>query len=331
MNKTQFLTRGLAISALALLTGVNGAVSQDIEGQNKLALQQGATAVQQLAQGSGTQAATTLANAGIDYMFDGVGQDLPDWAKRVEFDVTFQEIGKPHWSVLTVQPLFESDDLQDTVFTQLSQQRYNYLGDDRDVTNVGLGYRRLMADNTVLAGVNSFFDYDWRYHHQRASVGAEVKWYGLDFSTNRYFGLSNWHAVGTQVEERPLDGHDMELGAQVPYIPWARVYAKWYDWRTIRDTSDIDGWMASTEMDLTQNLRLEAGLKDDDTTNAPEGFATIRFHFAFNKPTANSNKLVDDQPWQMRDMREYRLEKVRRQNKVIVERASSGVVLKRGT
>lgn len=293
-------------------------------------MMQSASAAQQLVQGSVGGAADTFANAGIDYWYDAVGEDLPDWAKRFEFEVKLHEIGKPKWSILTVQPLYESDDQQNTVFTQLSQLRYNYLGDDRDVTNVGLGYRRLMADNTVLVGANTFFDYDWRYNHQRASIGGEIKWSGLDLTANKYFGLSDWHSVGTNQEEKPLDGYDIELGMQVPYLPWARVYAKAYEWDSIRG-SDIDGWQASTEWDLTQNLQIEGGIKDDDTTSGTEGFAELRFRFAFNKPVATSSKFVSAQPWEMRDMRDYRLDKVRRENRVITERVSSGVIIKRGT
>lgn len=319
-----------ALCAAALVLVASPAGSGDATPEHKLFLTQSAGAAQQLAQGSVGGAANTLANAGIDYWYDAVGEDMPAWAKRFEFELQLQEIGKPEWSVLTVQPLYESDDLQDTVFTQVSQLRYNYLGDDRDVTNVGLGYRRLMADNTVLVGANTFFDYDWRYNHQRASVGVEAKWSGLDLTANNYFGLSSWHSVGTNQEEKPLDGYDVELGMQVPYLPWARVYAKAYEWDSIRG-SDIDGWQASTELDLTQNFQFEGGVKDDDTTSGTEGFATIRFHFAFNKPTATSSKLTSSQPWEMRDMRNYRLDKVRRENKVITERASSGVIIKRGT
>jgi len=65
----------------------------------------------------------------------------------------------------------------------------------------------------------AFFDYEVDYHHQRSSLGAEVKWYGLDLDANKYWGLSSAHTRGVSgesVTEEPLDGHDIRLAAQVP-------------------------------------------------------------------------------------------------------------------
>jgi hypothetical protein len=286
----------------------------------------------EVADGNKKSAAVSASEKAIKHWLGAIGEDLPDWAKRFEFEADFQEDNKPEWSILTVQPLFESDDLKNTFFVQMSQRRYQFLGDSRDVTNAGLGYRRLFNDNKILAGINSFFDYEWDYNQQRYSVGGELKWSGLELSGNKYFGLSNWHTVRTDQSEKPLDGHDIELGMQLPFIPWARVYGKKYWWETFKGEEDIDGWSASLEMDLTGNLQLEAGYRDDNTmANDREGFVQIRFHLGFGGPVAMSNKIIDSNIWEMRDMRDQRLVKVRRENKIITERVSSGVVIKRGT
>lgn len=287
------------------------------------------------AEGNVEQAALGAVEEVVDYWLAGLGSDLPDWAKRVEFEWSIQENQKPEWSILTVQPLWESDGLQDTVFTQLSQRGYSMFGDYRNVTNVGLGYRRLLFDNAVLVGVNGFFDYEWENHHQRTSLGAEVKWAGLDFGVNRYWGISSAHSVDNAgTSEEPLDGHDIELRAQVPYLPWARIGARRYWWETKTASEDIKGWEASAEFDLHQNLQVEAGVKSDNfMTDADEneGFVQMRVHLDLGRPVAMSSEFVSASPWLMRDMSEYRLEKVRRENKIIVERRSSGVVIARGS
>ena len=56
-----------------------------------------------------------------------------------------------------------------------------------------------------------------------------------------------------------------------------------------------------------------------------------RFHFNFNRPVATSTQVVSKDPWLMRDMKDYRLDKVKRENKIIVERRSGGITIARGT
>jgi hypothetical protein len=263
-----------------------------------------------------------------------VGAAAPDWLKRFEADVTINENDKPEWSILTVQPLFESEDLQDTIFTQLSQRRYYAFTEVRDVSNLGIGYRRLLFDNTVLVGVNGFFDYEWDNHHQRTSAGAEIKWAGLDFYANRYWGISSEHTIDVNgTVEEPVDGHDIELVAQVPYVPWARIHGRRYWWNVKGQFEDIKGWEVGGEFDLVQNLQIKTGVKSDnymsEDNNQNEVYVMVRFRMDFGRPVALSNRVVDADPWIMRDMSEYRLDKVRRQNKIILQRTGSGVVVSR--
>lgn len=291
------------------------------------------SAAKQMSEGQSVSALLKVSEESIDYLLPAFGDDFPEWVQRIEVDISANENNTPSYSVLGVFPLFESEDLQNTVFTQISQQRYRYLGDDRDVTNVGIGYRRLLFSNTVLVGANSFFDYGWKYHHQRASVGGELKWAGLDLSANYYMRATGRHSVDANTFEEVLDGHDFRVAMQVPYLPWARVHGRRYWWHTNINTEDIKGWELGLEMDLHQNLQLEAGLISDnyiDDENNNEGYIKMRMRFEFNRPVAFSDEFVSDSPWLMRDMTEYRLDKVRRENRIIVERISSGVVITRG-
>lgn len=292
-------------------------------------------AARRAAEGDTLAALLSLGEQATRYALPAVGTDLPEWARHVEADWQVNENNAPSYSVLGVVPLFETDDLTHTVFTQLSQQRYRYLGVDRDVTNVGLGYRRLLLDNTMLVGVNGFFDYGWEYHHQRVSAGAELKWGGLDLNSNFYWKASSSHATGDDgTYEEVLDGHDIRLAAQVPHIPWARVHARRYWWSTSENDEDIKGWEAGLEMDLHQNFRLEAGVSSDnyiDDANNNEGYVKLTFTMDLGRPAAFSSKPISKDFWTMRDMTKYRLDKVERENKIIVERVSSGVVITRGT
>jgi hypothetical protein len=109
--------------------------------------------------------------------------------------------------------------------------------------------------------LNAFHDYEWNFNHSRASVGGELRWSGLDFYVNKYWALSGKHTADNSASERPLDGFDIELTAQVPYLPWARARARRVWWDSVDAAEDVKVWGASLEMDLLQNLTFEAGLQ----------------------------------------------------------------------
>ncbi|MDG4717729.1 MULTISPECIES: inverse autotransporter beta domain-containing protein [Thalassospira] len=327
------------LSAILIAVGLVYVLPHSVnadETQNTLRSAVGQSA-QYLAQNQTEAAALSLVEGGIDYWMADVGESLPEWVKRFEVETGVNSDGDFNWSVLTVQPLYQSDNLEHTFFTQLSQQRYDYLDLNRDVTNIGLGYRKLFADNTVLLGANTFFDWEWERQHKRAGFGVEAKWYGLDFTGNTYYGLGGASTKGLtgDTREEVLDGYDLELGAQVPYLPWLKVYGSRYVWDSERNNDDIKGWKTSLYADLHQNFSIEAGWQDDNFSEE-EVFALVSFRFGFGaeekgkKPVALSTAFVTDQAWEMRDMSTHTLDKVRRNNRIVVERVSSGVVITRG-
>lgn len=265
---------------------------------------------------------------GVNWLKTGVGNNGPNWAKRIEFEFDLQEDSEPVWSILTVQPLFQTDDKSRTYFTQLRLARNHKFGDSRTTANLGLGYRQLFNNNTLLLGTNAFFDYESDMDHTRIGGGLEAKWHNFDFFANLYEATSDIrsysNASGNGTEEA-LDGFDLELTSQVPYLPWMRIRGKYYGYNSNKASDDIDGWSASTEMDLHPNMRLEFGITDDNFSDETL-FARFTFQLANNSRPAATTKLVDDKPFEVRDMTEHSLDKVRRTNTIKVERVASGSI-----
>jgi hypothetical protein len=282
--------------------------------------------------GAASGASKAMADSAVDYWLPGIGESAPDWAKRFEFEWDVRENVKPDFSILTVQPLYRGADDADTVFTQLRAARNHQFGDQRSTTNIGLGYRRLFLDNTLLAGVNTFYDREWSETLERFSIGGELRWSGFDLYANGYWDASGAVDVGNGVSEEPLNGRDVELTAQIPYLPWARARAKRFYWDGTDGAIDIDGWAVSGEFDISRNIQIEAGWIDDNTIDR-DSFVQLRFTLAswggHDKPVALSSRFIDDRAYRMRDMSKHTLDKVRRENEIIVQRTASGVVISR--
>ena len=61
------------------------------------------------AKGETGQATLDLTESVIEYLTRGIGWDAPDWLKRTEFEWRLAEGDSLEYSLLTVQPLYQSD------------------------------------------------------------------------------------------------------------------------------------------------------------------------------------------------------------------------------
>ncbi len=280
----------------------------------------------------GSSAYAWAKTAATRYLLPSLGEGAPEWAKRIEVESDIQRGLKPTYSILTVQPLYQDAGKQNTLFVQVSQLRYDMIDKYRDTTNIGLGYRRLLLENQMLVGINSFFDHEWTYGHNRYSVGGELKWAMLDFNTNLYRAITGYKTIdaATSTTERAMSGYDVELRSQIPFVPWMRVGATYYRWKSDL-TDDTKGWRYSADADLTQNLSIEAGWMNDNV-NPKGAYAKFVLRLArTDRPVMLSDKFVSKQVFEQRDMRTYTLDKVRRENRIMVERQiAGGIIVTRG-
>lgn len=275
-----------------------------------------------------------VARAVEDSLLPEIWGDAPDWAKRIEFQWELNEDDKPEFSLLTVQPLYQSEGQRNTIFTQVRAAFHRQFGQDRYTSNIGLGYRRLFMDDSVLGGINLFHDYEWRNEQSRMGVGGELKWRAFDLTGNYYMGLSNKTTIAADILEQPLDGYNIELASQIPYLPWARARISKFNFSAEDATDDLDGYVASLELDVLPNLQVEMGYTDDDVGHNL-GFVRMNFRLGDNLSSGPkgayliSSKPIDSEPFRVRDMKAHTLDKVRRINEIVVERTSSGVTISR--
>jgi hypothetical protein len=317
-------TTKLAVSAVlaALAVAPTTNASEEKTPLTQLAM----SAVPAATSGSTSSLANSMANYGLNWLKNGLGESAPEWAKRIELELGLLEDEEPTWSILTVQPLYQTDSKDKTLFVQARLAKNYQFGDDRITANGGLGYRQLFVDNTLLLGANTFYDYESEMDHTRVGVGAEARWYNFDFYANYYDATSDTRtytdATGSGTE-KALDGFDLELTSQVPYLPWLRVRGKYFEYDSDKATDDVDGWSYSAEMDLHPNMRFEIGSTDDNFSDNAV-FAKFTFQLASAARPAATKQFVADKAFELRDMTTHTLDKVRRNNTIRVERVTNG-------
>ena len=227
-----------------------------------------------------------------------------------EVSIDLRENFSPDYSILLVRELDRNE--EGNYFTQLSLFNTEKNNDERIVANLGLGKRFLSEDKLSLTGINAFFDYD-DAGNARTSIGLEMRNAVLEFAFNHYFGLDD--ADG----EKVLDGYDLQLASQIPYLHWADIFINSYAWDG-RSRSDVEGLKIGSELSLSPTLQFEIAFDDKDQKGLEdEYYAKIMFVYPPKEgPTAGDG--ISSSMWrESKDMSGELLTKVKRNNKIFVE------------
>ena len=257
---------------------------------------------------------SSLAEAVTEYISNLIPGD-----GDTELSIDLRENYSADFSILLVRELASSSD--NNMFTQLSLFNTEKNSKDRIVANLGLGKRFLSEDKFSMTGFNTFLDYD-EEGNLRASVGLEMRNAVLNFAFNNYFGMDD--ADG----EKVLDGYDMRLASQIPYIHWADFFINSYSWDG-EQRSDVDGLMYGSEMLLTPTINLEIAFDDKDRAGLKdEYYAKIIFvHPPRNNVSASDG--INSEMWRtQKNMSDEMLTKVNRNNKIFVEFSGSANIVR---
>jgi len=238
---------------------------------------------------------------------------------NTELTIEGRTAADPNFTLLTVNPISESDDKKDLTFFQGSILRQN----GRDTINLGIGYRQLTDDEKWIYGINAFHDYDATHGHRRMSLGAEVRSSVFEVNANKYFATSGAKIGKDGNTERALDGYEIEVGGQVPYIPSAKIFIKNWKWDGYQ-TSDTKGNTYSLRINapIAPNITLEAGTKDFDSQTDVD-FINLTYNLKLGAGSTEQDAIVKDliadEAFSNTSMKKKMLDKVRRKNTIVIQ------------
>jgi len=234
-----------------------------------------------------------------------------------ETSIDLRENNDANFSILATRELEKKDN--GNLFTQFSLFTTEQNSDERVIANLGFGRRSLSDDKSTMSGFNAFLDYDDE-GNSRVSAGAEIRSAVLEFTTNYYLGINDTK------NEKVLDGYDLRLASQIPYMHWAKAFIDTYAWEG-EDRDDIEGTKLGSEFLLSPNFNLELAFDDKDKAGLEdEWYAKVMFfHPPKDGPTAQDG--LSDTMWkEERDMSGELLTKVKRNNKIMIEFKGSSTI-----
>ena len=255
----------------------------------------------------------------VDKFYSSLESFLEENFENTDFSIKKIETIKPEIGIQTFK-IF-SEDSSDLSFFQGSL----FLHDsDRETFNIGLGQRYLSNDESILFGLNAFYDYEFDYEHQRFSIGAEIKSSILDLNYNQYFAQSSSKKGKNGKDEEAIDGYDVEIGAHLPYIPSMKAYLKAFDFE-VPGGNDFQGLEFSTLFKVPNSgFSFEIGHTDYDNHN-DQSFINLRYSNSIKNP---GTSLFSSEAFERISMKDRMYEKVRREN--IIKKKGAGFTVKAG-
>ena len=250
------------------------------------------------------------------YLNDNLGQLFP----TAEISLSSGTLNEVTGSILVVKPLSDINDNENILFTQGSL----FLSDNsRETLNLGIGKRKLLNDDTLLIGANLFYDHELDYDHQRASVGIEAISSVGSFRLNQYYGLSGWTTGLDNVQEKALNGQDIEVGAPLPYLPWTNFSYRSFQWDGASGAADLKGDEISLEAKFS-GFNVEVGKRSNDGTTEDNEFLKITWTCCSKDQEEIG---ISDTAYKLTSVADQKFVKVERQNLIVKQKEMSFSVI----
>ena len=242
-----------------------------------------------------------------------------------EFSLEFPENDEVELELLKFKELDSSENQNS--FSQLSLHTQEVNDDTRFILNLGYGQRYISSDKSMITGMNAFIDYDTE-GHARTSLGVEAKAPILELTGNYYLGLSGAETIdGTK--EKVLDGYELNLSSQLPFMPWTRINVQNYDFEKDKASENTGGNLVSLEMNLSPSIQFEASRNFIDTTGVDDENS---FKIMYYNPPRNKTSLQDGflsaSAFEKGDVEAKMKDKVRRRNAMTIEVQGAVVLTK---
>ena len=203
-----------------------------------------------------------------------------------EFSLEFPENDEVELELLKFKELDSSENQNS--FSQFSLHTQEVNDDTRFILNLGYGQRYISSDKSMITGMNAFIDYDTE-GHARTSLGVEAKAPILELTGNYYLGLSGAETIdGTK--EKVLDGYELNLSSQLPFMPWTRINIQNYDFEKDKASENTGGNLVSLEMNLSPSIQFEASRNFIDTSGVEDENS---FKIMYYNPPRNKTSLQD--------------------------------------
>ncbi|MDA8872103.1 inverse autotransporter beta domain-containing protein [Candidatus Thioglobus sp.] len=208
------------------------------------------------------------------------------------------------------------------IFNQINLNRF----DDRTTLNLGLGYRRLNADETWMTGVNAFYDHEFPNDHRRNGIGFELISSVFETRVNSYNGTTGYIKDKSGTDSKALDGRDMGFKVALPYFPGMMFGMNAVQWDGIDGMKDKKSRKYTLGGYLSDNVSVSYEHHDYKLA-ATKDTNTINLNYTWGFGVENTKpKLFElaSSAYELKKLGDQRYDLVKRENRIVKKK--SGVL-----
>ena len=213
------------------------------------------------------------------------------------------------------------------IFNQINLNRF----DKRTTLNLGLGYRRLNADETWMTGVNAFYDHEFPNDHKRNGVGFELISSIFEARVNSYNGTTGYIKDRSGVDSKALDGRDMGFKVALPYLPGLMFGMNAVQWKGIDGMKDKKSRKYTLGGYLSDNVSINYEHQDYKAATTKDT-SSINLSYTWGFGVENTKpKLFElaSSAYELKKLGDQRYDLVKRENRII--KKQSGALTITGT
>jgi len=278
---------------------------------------------------------TTVANADVasqalNKVSEKISNLIPgEGITELNLGLSDADDNDPTINLLILRNLNKTED--SNLFTQFSLQTQDVGQNDlRYIGNLGMGYRFLNDDRSLMLGGNIFYDRDFENEHERGSIGLEARGGNLEINANFYEDIS-LQQVANGRKEQALGGYDLNISSQIPYMPWARFNYTSYEWEADIASTNNKGTKYSSEMNITSSLVFDIEYDESGNTGGDD-ISSFNIRFVYpprdNKPSLTDG-FITKQAFVNENVSSKLSDKVKRNNKIVIETQGAVVFVRK--
>ena len=207
------------------------------------------------------------------------------------------------------------------IFNQINLNRF----DKRTTLNLGLGYRRLNADETWMTGVNAFYDHEFPNDHKRNGIGFELISSIFEARVNSYNGTTGYIKDKSGTDSKALDGRDMGFKVALPYFPGMMFGMNAVQWDGIDGMKDKKSRKYTLGGYLSDNVSVSYEHHDYKLA-ATKDTNTINLNYTWGFGVENTRpKLLEfaSSAYELKKLGDQRYDLVKRENRIVKKKSGT--------
>jgi hypothetical protein len=183
----------------------------------------------------------------------------------------------------------------------------------------------LNADETMMGGVNAFYDHEFPNDHKRNGVGFELISSIFEARVNSYNGTMGYIKDRSGVNSKALDGRDMGFKVALPYLPGMMFGMNAVQWKGIDGMKDKKSRKYTLGGNLSDNVSISYEHHDYKLASTKDT-SSINLNYTWSFGEENTKpKLFElaSSAYELKKLGDQRYDLVKRENRIVKKKSGT--------